>query len=132
MMSHQAKNRNTSRSIGHIRTGNEHSNGRAQLPPVHTTKAEHNIAEGMIVSSMTVPPQKPPVGSARKVSVVPEVKLRSNNSPESTNKKAVEEVERLLKEKDKIIKEKEKENKDKTLIVKNKDQEISSLTVSLN
>lgn len=110
-MAQYSKNRSQGRSLGSTRASNDVSNGR--LPPVYSS-----ITEGMIVSPMTVPPQKVTVNSGRK------------NIIDSTDKKA-EDLERLLKEKSRILYEKEKELKSKAALVKTKDQQMSNLMVGL-
>ena len=102
---------------------------RQTLPPVMTGRGEPSFADGLLVSSMTVPPQKQSSGSVRKPSIISEIKPKSGGgSPDYGARK--EEFERQLREKERIIKEKDKELKEKNAAIKSKDQEISSLNVS--
>lgn len=123
------KAKSLQRSIGNPRASTDYTNGRLLLPPVQANKTDY-IAEGMIVSSMAVPPQKAAAGSAKKPSLATEAKPKSGDSPESTNRKSTEEWERLLREKDRTIREKEREVKDKSALVQQKDQQVTRLTVS--
>lgn len=129
MAQSHTKSKSVPRSLTHPRASNDYTNGRQALPPVQASKTDY-IAEGMIVSSMAVPPQKTSNGSARKPSIVGDIKPKSGGFSDSANGKGSEDWERLLKDKDRIIKEKEKEIKDKNIIIKSKSQEISSLNVS--
>ena len=128
MAQSHTKSKQAPRSLVH-RASNDFTNGRHPLPPVQISKTDY-IAEGMIVSSMAVPPQKVVTTSARKSSIVTEIKPKSGESPDSVNGKSLEEWERLLREKDRIIKEKDKEIKEKNGTIKSKGQEISNLAVS--
>lgn len=84
------------------------------------------FADGIIVSSMTVPPLKPLNGALKKPPVVAEVKPIS---PEQTtpprNKLSYESLEKQLKEKDKQIKDKDKELREYVMTVKSTKQQIS-------
>ncbi|XP_067937490.1 uncharacterized protein [Watersipora subatra] len=125
-----AKVKVSSRSSGNARTSSEYTNGRLPLPPVQTSKADH-IAEGMIVSSMAVPPQKAFATSARRLSNVSENKLKSGASPETLNGRTADEWERLLREKDKAIKDKDREIREKNAAMKSKAQEMAKATTDI-
>lgn len=128
-MAQQNKGRNPSRSVGNMRMSNEFVNGRQTLPPVSSVRTEPSFGNGLLVSSMAVPPQKQPTSSARKPPTS-ELKAKSGNSPEYGARK--EELERLLREKERIIKEKDKELRERSGIIKSKEQDITSLNVSLS
>lgn len=104
---------------------------RQTLPPVSTSRSEPSFADGLLVSSMTVPPQRQANGAIRKLSIIHDLKPKSGGgSPEYGARK--EELERQLKEKERIIKEKDKELRERIATIKFKDQEISNLSVSMS
>lgn len=126
-MSQYVKARNSTRPIGNPSRSNDPY---ARLPPVQAVKPEYSIAEGMIVSSMAVPPQKLANCASTRKSSINDGKPRSGDHQEAAHRRAIEEWERSVKEKERLIREKDKQLRDKTSAIKNRDQEISSLNVS--
>lgn len=76
------------RPLGYLRQSNEFPNGRMPLPPVSVRKSSDGFNEGMIVSSMAVPPQKlntPPVkpkvlGSGQSSHIKPQSTSHKSNN----------------------------------------------------
>lgn len=108
----------------------QYSKGRGvsrTLPPVLTGKTEPSFADGLLVSSMTVPPQKQSSSSVKRATAVNDIKNNSGSQEDGARR---EELERQLKEKERIVKEKDRELREKNTVIKTKEQEIANLCVS--
>lgn len=82
------------------------------------------IADGIIVSTMAVPPQKPPSGSLKK----PEIKVAEKDS---FSKPSIvgDGLEKQLKSKERQIKEKDKEIRDHLATIKSVNRQLSKSQV---